>query len=142
MHSDKSSNILLTHPEIEVEYILLNDHRLIVFEFRNQFTLDAAKAAVKCWSAHNQEQQQSAIHIWNCRRMSGFEMASKKIWMNHMRESGELIERIILISEMILIRGAARLMSKFSKHRLDVYRSLKEMQKKEGFVISASLEQS
>ncbi|WP_421764656.1 hypothetical protein [Ekhidna sp.] len=36
-------------------------------------------------------------------------------------------EKIILISDNILIRGAARLMSKVTKHKLNVYKAVSEM---------------
>ncbi len=140
--SQPSHQVLLSLPEVEVEAISIDNRQFLLFEFRNHFSTKAAEAAAACWTTYNQEHQQSAIHIWNCKRMSGFDMAAKKVWMAKMKASGSLMERIILISEMILIRGAARLMSKFSKHLLDVYRSVEEMEKKEGFILSKSLEQT
>ncbi len=125
--NEQPSQTLLSLPEVEVESIADGSQHYLIFEFRNHFSIEAAEAAVECWSAYNQQYQQSATHIWNCKRMSGFDMAAKKTWMNKMKESGELIERILLVSEMILIRGAARLMSKFSKHDLKVYKSLSQM---------------
>lgn len=129
--NEQSAETLLSLPEVEVESFTDGPQHYLVFEFRNHFSIEAAEAAVNSWSDYNQQYQQSATHIWNCKRMSGFDMAAKKIWMNKMKESGDLIERIILVSEMILIRGAARLMSKFSKHELKVYKSLNQMREQE-----------
>ena len=129
--NEQFSETLLSHPEVEVETLSVSHQHFLVFEFRNHFSIQAAEAAVAGWSEYNETYKRGAIHIWNCRRMSGFDMGAKKIWMNKMKESGDLIDRIILVSEMTLIRGAARLMSKFSKHQLDVYKSFSQMSEKE-----------
>lgn len=131
VNNEQFSETLLAHPEVEVESQTLDNKHFLIFEFRNHFSIAAAEAAVACWVANDQKHQRKAIHIWNCKRMSGFDMGAKKIWMNQMKASGDQIDRIILVSEMVLIRGAARLMSKFSKHRLDVYKSFSQMGEKE-----------
>lgn len=137
--NEQPSQTLLSLPEVEVESIANGPQKYLVFEFRNHFSLKAAEAAVNSWSDYNLQHEQSATHIWNCKRMSGFDMAAKKVWMNKMKESGDLIERIILVSEMILIRGAARLMSKFSKHDLQVYKSLDQMCEQENITWQTSM---
>lgn len=134
-NSHQIPEVLLSVPEVQVESIVSDNQQFLVFEFCNHFSKQAAKDACDVWTAFHVNQQKSAIHIWNCRRMSGFDMGAKKVWMNKMKEFGPLIERIVLVSDMILIRGAARLMSKFSSHPLAVYKSVQEMQEKEGLAL-------
>lgn len=130
--SDLRIHILLTHPEVAVSSQILHDKHYLIFEFRNHFSTRAAEEACEVWTNFHHQNFQGAIHIWDCTRMSGFEMSAKKVWMNKMKVFDSLIERIVLVSDMVLIRGAARLMSKFSKHQLDVYRSLDQMREQEG----------
>ncbi len=59
--------------------------------------------------------------------MTGFDNSAKKRWMDCMDRYSAQTEKIILISDNILIRGAARLMSKVTKHKLNVYKAVSEM---------------
>lgn len=102
------------------------------FTFKNKFTAYASELATKEWSmccAMNPEKK--FVHIWDCQGMSGFDQEAKKIWMGHMKKLISQTGRIILVSDNIFIRGAARLMSGFSKLHLEVYKSYGEMSEKE-----------
>ena len=131
----QTKNMLLSIPEVEVEHQKISNQHFLIFEFRNHFSAEAAREASEVWTRFHLDENVSAIHVWNCSWMTGFDIAAKNIWMKKMKEHDQMIDRIVLISEMIIIRGAARLISKFTKHRLDVYRSIPEMNNKEGLEI-------
>ena len=69
----------------------------------------------------------SYIHIWDCEKMTGFEQKAKKRWISTMNEMQFQIEEVWVVSDNIIIRGAVRLMSKFSKHVLRTFKNMDEV---------------
>ena len=123
---------ILDHPEVLVSQCDRITGGCLVFRFKGKLTVSGAKKAVEAWSTFQDENPQSElIHIWNCSHMSGFEVAAKSIWMNQMEELSDTIKRIIIVSDNIVIRGAARLMSKFIKQELQAYKNEEEMEQNE-----------
>ena len=98
------------------------------FLFRNKFDLESAKEATTLWNECCQNQpNQKFIHIWDCQQMTGFDKAAKDLWMEYLKKYEGQTEKIQLVSDNIIIRGAARIMSRFSNHSIEVYKSLNEI---------------
>lgn len=117
-------------PEVDISKCTKMNSGCLVFRFKGKFTEEAADSAVSAWEKfQNQNPTATLVHIWNCTEMTGFEVQSKNIWMNQMKKSSDQIKQIMIISDNIVIRGAARLMSKFSKHALHVYKTEEEMER-------------
>jgi len=98
---------------------------ILHFTFKGKFNEDASVAATAKWrQVCDENPDQAYVHIWECSQMTGFDQKAKSLWMEHMKKYAKQMDKIILISENILIRGAARLMSKVTQHRLEVRKNL------------------
>ena len=120
---------------VEIKSWHPSDSDFLIFHFQDHFSTTAAEKACEIWTDFHEKNASSLIHIWDCTSMKSFDMAAKNVWMGKMKDHKDYIERIILISDSIFIRGAARLMSKFSKHPLAVYKSIEEVGEKENLQI-------
>ncbi len=99
----------------------------LTFTFKGKLTLYTCEEA--CYAivgVKEVDPSTSYTHIWNCENMTGFDQKAKKRWMHTMDEMQRQIAEVWLISDKMLIRGAARLMSKFSEHQLKTFKSLDE----------------
>lgn len=102
------------------------------FSFKNKFTHKSSSIATQAWKDHcDQSPDIKFVHIWDCQSMQGFDKAAKDLWMEYLSTYSNQTEKIILVSDNIVIRGAARIMSKFTKHSLSVYKSFAEMTSEE-----------
>lgn len=105
------------------------DARFLIFVFRGKLTDRACEEACEIWNDTVQSDPSVVYtHIWDCEKMTGFEQKAKNRWMDAMNYHSNRTNSIWLISDNILIRGAARLMSKFSRHELKVFRKKDEVQ--------------
>ncbi|MEP2951393.1 MAG: hypothetical protein ABJO91_15370 [Ekhidna sp.] len=108
------------------------DKSFLHFVFRNKFTEDMSTEATQVWSNFcDLNSTKKFIHIWDCQSMGGFDNSAKNKWISHLNKYKNQTEKIILISDNIIIRGAGRIMSKISDHHLSVYRTFEEMTLKE-----------
>ena len=117
---------------VEIKNFSQNGNEYIHFHFEGKFYEQLSVDAIKRWKSlciYNPSKK--FVHIWDCRNMSGFEAKAKKLWMEQMDSLHNQTARIILISDNIIIRGAASLMSRFTKHSLTSYRTLDEMKSEE-----------
>jgi len=127
------SEIAVARPFAEEENFSIkkfysNGKDYLHFTFKNKFTEHASEIATKEWSdCCKRNPEKKFVHIWDCQSMSGFDKKAKDLWMEHMKKLNDQTDRIILVSDNILIRGAARIMSKFTKLHLEVYKDIGEM---------------
>lgn len=98
------------------------------FTFKNKFTRKIAESACREWSdCINRFPDRKFVHIWNCHGMTGFEYYAKSIWMNQMKKFKNQTEKIILISDNMIILGEVRNMTKLNGLHLTIYRDMEEM---------------
>lgn len=117
---------------VEIKIISQNGRSYLHFTFNGKFTTELSIDAIEEWKSHCEaNSSEKFIHIWDCQNMSGFDKKAKDLWMEQMDSLFNQTERIILISDNIIIRGAARLMSRFTKHSLSAYKTLSEMSEEE-----------
>lgn len=101
-----------------------NGNDYLHFTFKDRFTTHASKVATKEWNeCCRRDPNRQYIHIWDCQGMTGFDKEAKDLWLEHMKKLDDQTRKIILVSDNIVIRGAARLMSKVSNFRLEVYKN-------------------
>ena len=123
-----SATPVLKEETVEIKRFRNNGKEFLHFGFRNKFSEDMSIKATNVWADFcNENPNQKFTHIWDCQNMTGFDNTAKNRWMDHLDKYNAQTEKIILVSDNIIIRGAARIMSKISKHKLDVYKSLPEM---------------
>ena len=101
----------------------------LIFKFPAQFTSDICDSAIEVWSQFCDDSDKPYHHVWDCSGMTSFEMAAKKSWQRQMDKCANSIDHISLISDVVISisRGAARLMSKFVKLDLKVFKNLSEL---------------
>ncbi|MEO9484365.1 MAG: hypothetical protein ABJG47_12990 [Ekhidna sp.] len=113
---------------VEVKKFSQNSHNYLHFTFNGKFTHELSSDAIDEWKSQcKMNPSEKFVHIWDCQNMSGFDKQAKDLWMEQMNSLYDQTERIVLVSDNIIIRGAARLMSRFTKHTLCAYRTLVEM---------------
>lgn len=124
----EGSRPILKEETVEIKRFQDNGKDFLHFGFRNKFSEDMSVKATGVWAKFCDENpNQKFTHIWDCQSMTGFDNSAKKRWMEHLDKYDNQTEKIILVADNIIIRGAARIMSKMTKHKLDVYKSLPDM---------------
>ncbi|MEQ9467453.1 MAG: hypothetical protein RLN88_08580 [Ekhidna sp.] len=119
---------VLKEESVEIKRFQDNGKDFLHFGFKNKFSEDMSLKATDIWAKFcDDNPSKRFIHIWDCQSMTGFDNSAKKRWMDHLDKYSGQTEKIILVSDNIIIRGAARIMSKMTKHHLNVYKSLPEM---------------
>jgi len=107
---------------------VLEENRLdgpcLKFVFKGKFTQDASELSTQVWEKHFAAyKNQKFIMIWDCQEMTGFELSARREWLKHMHHLHHQIDRVIVVSNSIMIRGAARLMLKLFSFKSELYES-------------------
>lgn len=99
------------------------------FKFKGKFTKDASIAACHAWGCEfdKMETSEKFVLLWDCLDMNDFEIAAKNQWQEHMKSYHDRIELVIVVSDNILIRGAARLILKKFGLNANVVRSFEAL---------------
>lgn len=83
----------------------------LYFTFRGKFTKDVSQLASESWGKQFEDNpEKSCAFIWDCMEMTGFEIAARTVWYEMMSKHKSRISKVIVISDNIMIRGAARVM--------------------------------
>lgn len=116
--------MLLSSKNVDVHVERRLDTPCITFIFKGKFTQEASELSTQAWQEHftNHPNQKFAM-IWDCQQMTGFEMSARREWLKHMHILYKQIDRVIVISDSVLIRGAARLMLKLFSFKSELYES-------------------
>lgn len=86
--------------------------KCLLFTFKGTLTQKDGHLAIQIWSEIFEGSDEKYTLIWNCSKMDGFERAARSEWTETLQKWPERIDKIFLISDSIIIRGAARLMLK------------------------------
>lgn len=82
----------------------------LYFEFKGKFTKDVSAQATQAWTSELSKTGDHYTFIWDCSNMNGFEPSARTEWYKGMKACKGQIDSVIVISDRILIRGAARVM--------------------------------
>lgn len=93
------------------------------FTFKGQFTEAASIEACQSWDLLMAKNPTKQILIWDCSEMNGFEMAAKNQWIKSLNLNAKKISKVVVVSDNIMIRGAAHLMLKLFSFDSKVFRS-------------------
>lgn len=94
------------------------------FIFKGKFTTQVSKEATDGWKeAFAYAPQNSFVLVWDCTEMNGFEMDARKDWIACMNQLHGQIEKVIVISDHMAIRGAAHLMLSAFQFEYKVFKS-------------------
>lgn len=128
MSEINSTTPILVEENVEIRKFNDEGQDFLHFTFKNKFTEDSSVKATKAWANFCETNPtQQFVHIWDCQSMSGFDKKAKDLWMEHMNKYSSQTNKIVLVADNIIIRGAARIMSRFTKHKLEIYKTLTEM---------------
>ena len=84
------------------------------FSFKGKFTEEASISATQSLSAEfDSNPSITYSFLWDCMKMEGFEIAARKEWYRCMKIYKKRISKVCVVSDNILIRGAARVMLQF-----------------------------
>lgn len=120
--------LIAEHTGVSISLCNSNSQNCMMFRFRGKFTEAAARKSIESWSAYQDQNPDSKLtHVWVCTNMTGFDNSAKNLWLDQMNAQKTRINSIKIISDNIVIRGAARLMSKFTNHELEVLKSEAEL---------------
>lgn len=123
-----AKQLIAQHEGVQITTCDRPNEHCLVFTFTGKLTESATLQAVQTWSDYQKTSfERQLTHIWMCSGMTGFENAAKNAWMAQMKNERQNIKRILLVADNIVIRGAARLMSKFTDLPLEVYKSEEEI---------------
>ena len=116
--------MLLNSPEVDMELDDRFDLPCLNVKFKGKFTQDASEKSTQIWKATFRKYPRAKfIMIWDCMEMTGFELSARREWLKHMHELHDQIDRVLVISDSVLIRGSARLMLKLFRFKSELYDS-------------------
>ena len=85
------------------------------FTFSGKLTEQDAASAIKAWRAAFAARMGEPITlIWDCHEMTGYDTGARTQWQQTLKELGDQIESIWLISSSRMIRMGASVMALFS----------------------------
>ena len=103
--------MLYTSNNLDVQYNDNFEHEAIEFVFKGHFTTEAGKAGAKVWRTEfDKYPAKSFVLIWNCEHMTGFDPSARREWYDCIKDYKPRISKIIMASNRIMIRGAAKVM--------------------------------
>lgn len=116
--------MLLKSENVELQFDDRFDLPCLNVKFKGKFTELASVQSTKIWKVVFDKQEDSKfIMIWDCLEMTGFEMSARREWLTHLHLLHHQIDRVIVISNSVLIRGSARLMLKLFGFKSEIFDS-------------------
>lgn len=126
--NEKQSLVLLNSANVDVSIDPRYRDNCMYFQFKGTFDKEASEKATRVWMKEFESNSHKKYkHIWDCTQMKDFHFDAKNSWSETLTKYESRIEVIYVVSESIVIRGAARLMTKFSKYNLKVFKTIGEM---------------
>ena len=123
--------MLIDNKNIKVYYHAMPEGNSLKFDFKGKFDLTTCQDTVSAWnSAFESFKGKKFTLIWDCSQMSGFDVEAQREWVKHMNRLAGQIEKVIVIADNIVIRGAARLILKLFSFESEVYNSITTMRSK------------
>ena len=106
--------MLLSSQNIDIKEDPTFGSNCLHFSFKGKFTEEASILATQAWSTEfDSNPTTSYSFLWDCLKMDGFEIAARKEWYRCMKIYKDRISKVCVVSDSILIRGAARVMLQF-----------------------------
>jgi hypothetical protein len=107
----------------EIAWRTLKGKECLYFTFKGNLSHADAVKAVDIWKLMHKTKNQMLILVWNCVEMKGYDPMARSIWQKALKELKNEIETVWLISDSVLIRTGASIMSVFTSFSLKVISS-------------------
>lgn len=99
---------------------------VLYFKFKGKFSEAASINGTRAWSEEMESSNNNYTFIWDCTDMSGFDPSARSEWYKSMKMYKPRITEVTIISNNILIRGAARVMMELFGIKANIVRSIDE----------------
>ncbi|WP_258100224.1 STAS/SEC14 domain-containing protein [Marinoscillum pacificum] len=115
----------MNNKNISIYRYMLSGEQTLRFDFKGKFDLATCTEAVNIWQNEFDRLNGGKISIiWDCSQMSGFDIEAQREWVKWMKGLSDQIEKVIVVADNIVIRGAARLILKLFHFKSEVYSSI------------------
>lgn len=113
---------------VNIEWVTKSGLACLKFTFGNKLTKNSAEEAIKKWKViFSSMSDDKIVLIWDCSSLKDYEPMARVLWQKAMKQMGNQIECVYLISQSKLIRTGASLLSLFTKFALKSINSENEM---------------
>lgn len=100
-----------TSPNLSISMSKESSMKGLVFNFNGKFTEEDSAMGTQVWSkVFDTNPSDKFTFTWNCTHMNGFEIGARKKWYDCMDKYKNQISKVVVISNSIIIRSAARVM--------------------------------
>lgn len=112
-----------------IEWIKKSGKECLKFTFSGKFRETDAVIATKKWREIFATRKQDKITlIWDCQNMNDYDQQARTLWQNACKEMKDQITIIWVITNSILIRMGASVISVFTSLKIKVVGSEQEIQ--------------
>lgn len=111
-----------------IEWIRKGEKECLQFIFHGHFSEKAAAEAVEKWRrTFSAAPEEKITLIWNCLEMNDYDHQARTLWQNACKEMKDRIDVIWVITNSLLIRMGASVISVFSSLKIKVVKSESEL---------------
>ena len=113
----------------QIEWITRAGRNCLKFTFRGKFTEQNARLSLEKWKqAFAGHAREKTPIIWNCLEMEDYDHEARTIWQTACKEMKDEIEIIWVVTNSLLIRMGASVISVFTSLKIKVVSSESDIQ--------------
>jgi hypothetical protein len=104
-----------------IDWIQKSGKSCLKFIFKGNFTEQDAVSAVEKWNdAFEARPDGKIVLIWDCQEMNDYDHDARTLWQNKCKEYKDRIETIWVITDSLLIKMGASVISVFTSMKIKV----------------------
>lgn len=108
----------------KIEWTEKGGKTCLKFIFQESFGTEDAKTAVQQWrDTLKQKPGERIVHIWDCLAMKDYEQQARTLWSETCKELGNQIDTIWVVTNSLLIKMGATVISVFTSLNIKVVSS-------------------
>lgn len=121
--------MIFSSEQLDILATKYDGKKYLRFNFFGKFTKNVCESACAVWTDELNSNGDYYCFIWDCSKMDGFEIAAKNHWYSAVKGHENRISKVTVISDNVIVRGAARLMLKMFRFESNVLKfSTREQQ--------------
>ena len=107
-----------------IKWIERGGKSCLKFTFQESFVANDAESAITEWrDALKTKPGERIVHIWDCLAMKDYEQQARTAWSEACKEFSGQIDRIWVVTNSLLIKMGATVISVFSSLNISVVKS-------------------
>lgn len=120
--------MILKSENVDIKSNARFGHYCLHFVFKGKFTEKASELSTSAWKEEVSKNAGSKyVLVWDCLKMDGFEIGARREWLECMKVLKHSIHSVVVVSDNVVIRGAAYLMLKLFTFESTVVKSFDEL---------------